>query len=420
MGDGEEASGALVDLRDVPGRRADGPSASGSLGALLGGAASYAVLLLGPQGEIQTWNANAERMIGYRQADILGCPYATFFTAEDRACGRPAANLARAVAESRAQHDGVPTDGARIRFDGSLLWVEGLLTALRDRAGAVTGFISIARDVTDRYRAERANEKLIADLRRVNQQLEHRIRERTTLLERRTAELLSVSTELEAFSHSVSHDLRAPVRSVQGFARIVRDRYGATLPVDGRYYLDRIEAGAVRMGQLVDALLRLSRIQRQPMSVGRVDMTALVHRCWTHLMQRRPAHPVQLSVQPLEAADGDEELLFQVWTNLLDNAIKYSSHRVGARVEVSSTVHDDVVVYQLRDNGVGFDSRYSDKIFQSFQRLHPGEEDTGIGVGLAIVHRVLLRHGGRIWADGEIGVGSTFSFELRKVSHAAE
>jgi PAS domain S-box-containing protein len=403
----DASMGALLELQDIEPSGVDR-----GLAALLGGLAGQAILQFTVEGEVQTGNENAERLIGARLAGTFN----GLFAAEERAVGRPDSLLARAVSGSSA---GVPLDGRWVRADGSVIWVEGRLAALRDRAGTVTGFVAVVRDITARHLTEAAGERQLAELRRANQLLESRIRERTMMLERRTAELLNVSTELESFSHSVSHDLRAPVRSVQGFARIVRDRYGAGLPEDGRYYLDRIEAGAVRMGQLVDALIRLARLQRQPLFARRVDMSELVTRCWTALAEHRPGHQVELAIGSLEVAEGDEQLLGQVWMNLLDNAVKYSTGRAGARVEVSSSVQDDVVVYQVRDNGVGFDSRYADKLFQSFQRLHPAEDWAGIGVGLAIVHRVLLRHGGRIWADGQIGVGSTFSFELRKAHHAA-
>jgi PAS domain S-box-containing protein len=416
----DASMGALLDIQ-----RIEPSSADPSLTVLFGSAAGPAILRLGADGAVLTGNATAEQLIGDRL--LAGRPYATFFTAEDRAAGRPAGLLAQAAAELLGQPAGtssestvgVPIDGPWVRADGSPIWVEGRLTAFRDRSGAVIGFICIAHDLTRRHQVETANAAQLSQLIRANQQLESRIRERTLMLERRTAELLNVSTELESFSNSVSHDLRAPVRSVQGFARVVRDRYGAGIPEDGRYYLDRIEAGAVRMGQLVDALMRLSRLQRQPLFARQVNMSELVTRCWATLAEQCPGHQVELSIGSLDPAEGDEQLLGQVWTNLLDNAVKYSLGRPGARIEVSSSVQDDVVVYQVRDNGVGFDSRYADKIFQSFQRFHPAEEYAGIGVGLAIVHQVLLRHGGRIWADGEIGVGSTFSFELRKVHHAA-
>jgi signal transduction histidine kinase len=293
-----------------------------------------------------------------------------------------------------------------------------VVTAIRDRTGAVTGFVSISHDVTARLEAERTLERRNGELFRMNDQLENRIRERTWLLEARTAELISVNAELETFSYSVSHDLRAPIRVVQGFTRIVRERYGELIPAEGHDYLDRIEAGAVRTGELIDALLRLARMQRQPISASLVDMSDLVAHCWHVLAQHYPGHRVELSVRPLEPVVGDPQLLGQVWMNLLDNAVKYSTGRVGARVEVSSTVRDDMVVFQVRDNGAGLDSRYVDRLFESFQRLRPGQDFTGTGIGLPLAHRVLLRHGGRIWADGQLGVGSTFSFELRKASHA--
>ena len=408
--------GALVDFDDVTARWADElarRNAFDQLSMLLDGMDGCAVLLLNPEGEIAAWSGGAERLTGYPPEAVVGQTYATLFAAADRLAGRPASILARAQSEAS-----VPTADPWPHADGSVLWLDGMITATRDRMGTVIGFLQVSHDVTRQRQTEQSLEKLNATLVENNQRLEDRVRDRTAQLQARTAELLNVSTELETFSYSVSHDLRAPVRVVQGFARILRDRYGELLPEDGRRYLDRIEIGAVRMGDLVNAMLRLSRMQRQTMATSLVDMAELVRRCWHAVSADRPGHQVELSLLPLPSVEGDLPLLQQVWMNLLDNAIKYSAGRSQARVEVSATMFDDVVVYRVSDNGAGFDSRHADRLFQSFQRLHSSEDFTGIGIGLAIVHRVLLRHGGRVWADSEIGVGSTFCFELKRVSDA--
>ena len=241
------------------------------------------------------------------------------------------------------------------------------------------------------------------------------MRARTAELEGRTAELTSVNAELEAFSYSVSHDLRAPIRAVQGFTRMLRQRFDDAFPEEARGLLHRVEEEAARLGGLVDSLLRLSRMQRQPMTAERVDMAELVARCWRTIGEDR----TRLAVGDLPEVVGDEQLLQQVWMNLLDNAVKYSRGCPDARVDVTAQEDHDEVVYQVRDNGAGFDPRYSGKLFRAFQRLHRDSEFTGIGIGLAIVHRVVLRHGGRVWATGAPGEGATFSFSLRKAGHEA-
>jgi PAS domain S-box-containing protein len=380
----------------------------------LDGAEGYAVVLLDPGGLVKTWSGGAQRLLGYPENEIVGRSFAAFFTPADCAARVPEAVLERARTSGGAQ-----SEGRRLRADGTEFWAYGVLTPIRNRAGVVTSFVGVIHDVSARYEAERAVEELNAQLVRVNEELEQRVAERTALLEARTAELISANNELEAFSYSVSHDLRAPVRAVQGFARIVGDRYRELLPAEGRAQLERIAAGAQRMGALVDSLLRLSRMQRQPMVTSVVDMTRVVERCWAELDEQYVGHLVELVLSPLPAAEGDPQLLQQVWMNLLDNAIKYSGGSPGARVEVSSRPRDDEVVYEVRDNGAGFDQRYADKLFRAFQRLHGDDEFTGIGIGLAIVQRVILRHGGEVWASGQPGAGATFSFSLRRADDPA-
>jgi PAS domain S-box-containing protein len=385
------------------------------LSMLLNGAAGYAIMELGPAGEIRSWSQAAGRLLGYTGEEVIGRPYEVLFCEADRADGTPASIL------NRAAHDGsAQTYGRRVRKDGSSFWSDGALTAIRDRDGRLSAFVKVLHDVTDRHDAEQEIEQLNAELRRVNGELESRVRERTALLEGRTAELVAANAELEAFSYSVSHDLRAPVRAVQGFARIVQERYGDVVPVDARHYLGRITDGAQRMGDLVDALLRLSRMQRKPLATTTVDMDDLVRRSWRALADEYPGHGVQLDAVPLTPANGDAQLLQQVWMNLLDNAVKYSRGVAGARVEVRETVEQSAVTYLVRDNGAGFDPRYGDKLFQAFQRLHREEDYAGIGIGLAIVHRVVLRHGGRVWGEGSPGNGATFGFMLRRTGGASD
>jgi PAS domain S-box-containing protein len=406
----DQRGGALVSLYDVPERWRDEQSNRTTveqLNLLLNGAAGYAILRLSPVGIVHSWSENAARLLGYSPREIVGQPYAVLFGMQDRGSGVPEAILAQARDDGTAQ-----TSGQRVRRDGSTFWANGVMTAIRDRGGDVTAFVKVIHDVTPQVEAERSVDELNRKLVRLNEDLEERVRDRTAMLEELTAELMGANSELEAFSYSVSHDLRAPVRAIKGFSRIVREQYRHLLPEEGDRHLQRIEDGAARMGELIDALLRLSRMQRQPMEARAVDMNDLVRRCWETLTAGRVDGGPELSADPLLPALGDPSLLRQVWMNLLDNAIKYSAGRDNPTVAVTSRAMGDRVVYSVQDNGAGFDPRYAAKLFKVFQRLHRTEDFEGIGIGLAIVQRVVLRHGGTVDAISEPGHGATFSFAL--------
>jgi signal transduction histidine kinase len=229
----------------------------------------------------------------------------------------------------------------------------------------------------------------------------------------RTAELEATNKELEAFSYSVSHDLRAPLRAVDGYARMLEEDCGAALDAEGRRLLSVVRDAAGRMGRLIDDLLAFSRLGRQAPVRRRVDMDALVAEVFAEL---RGESRAVLAAAALPAADADPAMLRQVWANLIGNALKYSGKRADPRIEVSARVDGAEAVYSVRDNGVGFDPRYADKLFGVFQRLHRADEFPGTGVGLAIVQRVVARHGGRVWAEGAPGQGACFHFSLPRGS----
>jgi light-regulated signal transduction histidine kinase (bacteriophytochrome) len=231
-------------------------------------------------------------------------------------------------------------------------------------------------------------------------------------LRARTLELQASNRELESFSYSVSHDLRAPLRALDGFSRILLDDFSACLPEDGKGYLKRIREAAQQMSQLIDDMLRLSRITRAEIRRDPVNLTEMAHRVLETLRHNEPARTVQIEIQEDLLVNGDEGLLRMVMENLLNNAWKFSAKADPAKIEVGKTLVDDKKVFFIRDNGVGFDMAYADKLFAVFQRLHSPSEFPGTGVGLAIVQRVIHRHGGRIWAESEPGKGATFYFTL--------
>jgi light-regulated signal transduction histidine kinase (bacteriophytochrome) len=209
----------------------------------------------------------------------------------------------------------------------------------------------------------------------------------------------------------VSHDLRAPLRAIAGFAAMLRGQNGAALPETGRHQLERIEANAARMGALIDDLLKLSRASMQELKRRPTDMEALA-RMAAHEATEHAARHVEVLIHPLPQVQGDHALLRQVWANLIDNAVKYSRGTHAPRIEIGARSLDKAVEYYVRDNGAGFDPQHAARLFGLFQRLHSEEEFEGTGVGLALVERIVRRHGGTVSAEGAPGSGATFRFSL--------
>ena len=232
-------------------------------------------------------------------------------------------------------------------------------------------------------------------------------------LAERTAQLQAANRELESFSYSVSHDLRSPLRAVDGFCRILTEDYESRLDDEGRRLLGVVRDNSRKMGELIDDLLEFSRLGRKALSIAEIDMTRLAREAFGGVVLSTMDAP-GLGLKPLPPARGDAVLVKQVWVNLLGNAVKFSRRREDPLIEVSGRENGTEIVYCVKDNGAGFDMRYYDKLFGVFQRLHSADEFDGTGVGLAIVQRVVARHGGRVWAEGKVGDGATFYFSLPK------
>ncbi len=243
-----------------------------------------------------------------------------------------------------------------------------------------------------------------AELRRIGAELEDRVQERT-------ADLLRSNQELESFGYSVAHDLRTPLRAIDGYCQILLDEHAAQLDPDGQELLGTAGRSAVRMGHLIEGMLALARIGPKDLGHVRIDMTALVESVVTDLRRVHAGAWPAIAVGQLAEASGNAELIRQVWENLITNAVKFSAGRADAQVRVDSQTADGEVIYHVRDNGIGFDMAYAGKLFGVFQRLHPAEFP-GTGIGLAIVARIMERHGGRVWAEGLPGDGACFSFSL--------
>jgi signal transduction histidine kinase len=235
---------------------------------------------------------------------------------------------------------------------------------------------------------------------------------------RRSQELEQANKELESFTYSVSHDLRSPLRAIDGFSRILVEDYADKLDDEGRRILKVIRDGSQKMSRLIDDLLAFSRLGRKPIAAEETDMNALVQSVWNELKTETGEKPVEFIVKPLPSAACDPTLIRQVWVNLLANALKFSSSKSNPMIEVSGESQDNESIYSIKDNGVGFDMQYYDKLFGVFQRLHSTEQFPGTGVGLAIVQRIVIRHGGQVRAEGKVDEGATFYFTLLKEKRA--
>ena len=257
-----------------------------------------------------------------------------------------------------------------------------------------------------------AREKLEAEVTE-RRRVQEEITALNTELASRAAQLEAALQELEGFSYSVSHDLRAPLRAINGFSHILEEEHADQLDEEGKRLLRIVADQGRTMGQLIDDLLEFFRLGRQPISAREIDMTALATDVVRELAPDS-GHAAAIKLNPLASASGDPALIRQVWINILSNAIKFSSGRANPEIEVSSESNGSHSVFCVKDNGAGFDMQYYDKLFGVFQRLHPAEEFPGTGVGLALVQRVLSRHGGRIWAEAQVGKGATFYFSLPK------
>jgi PAS domain S-box-containing protein len=281
---------------------------------------------------------------------------------------------------------------SRIRDrSGEERWIFDGAVNILDDDGRLIGSIGTLQDISLRKSAE-------DQIRRLNNELEQRVRERTK--------------ELESFSYSVSHDLRQPLRALDGYSRFLLSDYGELLPEEGQHYVKVIRQNAQQMGRLIDDLLAFSRLGRQAIQKETVNCKRLVEEVLEQLYTEREGREIQIHIHELSPCHGDETLIRQVWMNLIANAIKFTQKRTQALIEVGQFVHDHERVYFVKDNGAGFDMKYSEKLFNVFQRLHRSEDFDGTGVGLAIVHRIVRKHGGRVWAEAKVDEGATFFFTI--------
>ncbi len=339
-------------------------------------------------------NERFAEIVGYAREELVGLPLSDLTDPVDQERDRA---LVSALLEGRRPSESI--DVRYVKRDGSFIWVTAFVSPMWAAGETPSTHILMALDVTERKGAE----ERMADL---NAELERRVARRTELL-------TEANRELEAFSYSVSHDLRAPLRAIDGFSRILSEEKGSHLDDEGRRLLGIVSGNARKMGQLIDDLLAFSRSSRAEMRRTRVDMAALARAAFAEARQTVPSgERVELKLSDLPPAQGDPDLLRQVWANLVGNAVKFSALVERPVVEIDGEVEKGRIVYRVRDNGAGFDMAYAHKLFAVFQRLHAPSEFGGTGVGLALVKRILVRHGGDVAAEGAVGRGATFSFWL--------
>jgi len=343
---------------------------------------------------ILSWNRGAERIYGYRPDEIVGRPVSVLVPAD------LLRELAEIMERLKRGESIEHFETTRVRKDGKPIFVSLTISPIKDSSGKIVGASSVARDITERWQAEQKIQKL-------NEELEQRV-------VARTAQLESANKELEAFAYSVSHDLRAPLRSIDGFSKILLEDCADKLDEAGRENLQIVRNASQRMAHLIDDILQLSRLNRSPLRLLPVDLSALAVVVADDLKKLEPERRVDFLIEPGCVALADGNQIRVLLENLIGNAWKFTGKRPEAKIEFGREIRDGIQVFYVRDNGVGFDMKYSPKLFGAFQRLHSVNEFPGTGIGLASVQRIIHRHGGKVWLDGRVDDGATAYFSLPK------
>lgn len=353
----------------------------------------YAIFMLDPGGHVATWNDGARQIKGYEAEEIVGRHFRVLYVPEDQEAGHPEHNLRMSLKNGEYREERI-----RMRKDGSTFEADVDISPIHDDEGRHAGFLKVVHDVSERRRLER-------ELLQSRDELEARVGARTS-------ELREANEDLQAFNHTVAHDFRTPIRGLVARCRLVEEDFGDLLPPEGTEQLRGLADNAKRLADLVDDLLEYARLGKTALVRSPVDLSGMVRRVGQEILPDCHGGAARIEVEDGLTAEGDPRLLRLALRNLLENACKYSEGEV--RVLFGREIVDGgESAFFVRDDGMGFDMAYAAKLFQPFERLHGRSGVDGTGIGLANVRRVIERHGGRIWAHGEPGVGATFWFTLR-------
>lgn len=359
------------------------------------GSAMDAIITVDEDHRIVLFNAAAEKMFLYPAEEAIGQALDRFIPERFRTAHK---EQVQNPGKTQVSRDSMGMMGAlcALRADGQEFPIEASTSQIESDGQKL--FTFILRDITERNHAEE-------EVRRLNEELEHRVADRT-------AQLQAANKELEAFSYSVSHDLRAPLRHINGFSQALLEDYADKLDETGKSYLQELRGASQEMAQLIDDVLQLARVTRSEMRRAVINLSELAHSIATEMEKEDAGRTVAVDIEEGLTTRGDKRLLRIMLGNLMENAWKFTSKRERAEIRFGQTHKGSELVYFVRDNGAGFDMTFADKLFGAFQRLHTADEFEGTGIGLATVQRIVNRHGGRVWADGTVGKGATFYFTL--------
>ena len=348
--------------------------------------------MLARAGRIMRFNRTCEKLTGYAEAEVMGKVFWEFLIPKDEMTGVHQTWEALCAGDFPNQHENhwVAKDGAH----RLIAWTN---TAIVHPQGEIAYIIGTGMDITERKAAEDQLAKQAAQL------------------QERKAQLEETNSELESFSYSISHDLRAPLRAIDGFSRIILRRKGDQFDEKTRHQFNLIRDNIKLMGVLIEDLLSFSRVQKTSMSVSVIDMDKLAGEVWAEIREANKERKLNFKIKKTRPGYGDHALIRQVLFNLFSNAVKFTKNKKQGVIEMSSYKDTGQTVYCIKDNGAGFDMAHYDKLFCVFQRLHSSEEYEGTGIGLAIIQRIVSRHGGRVWAEGEVDKGAAFFFTLNSV-----